>query len=153
MLTLSYFVNSGQGVQNRNPVCPLFVDSAHGRRSNDPVVVCDVERAVIVTRGRSLEAPLGELRKLNTHNPATAASNSAQEDIAMIVKETLNALDERKIPAEERGRKQREDILRALTESKGRVGGPNGAAARMGINRSTLLARIKKFGIDPRKYA
>jgi formate hydrogenlyase transcriptional activator len=111
-----------------------------------------IERAVIVTRGKSLDAPLGELRKLNTDDRAIARS-SAQEAIARIVKETLNALDDRKIPAEERGRKQREEILRALTESKGRVGGPKGAAARMGVNRSTLLARMKKFGIDPRKYA
>lgn len=112
-----------------------------------------IERAVIVTRGKSLEAPIGELRKLNPHDSATAASTSSQEDITRIVKETLNALDERKVPADERARKQREEIMRALTETKGRVGGANGAAARMGINRSTLLARIKKFGIDPRKYA
>ena len=46
-------------------------------------------------------------------------------------------------------KKQREEIVRALTESKGRVGGADGAAARLGINRTTLLARIKKFGIDP----
>jgi len=38
-------------------------------------------------------------------------------------------------------------------ESKGRVGGADGAAARMGINRTTLLSRIKKFGIDPGQYA
>ena len=112
-----------------------------------------IERAVIVTRGKSLEAPIGELHKFNPHDSASAASNSSQEDITRIVKETLNALDERRVPADERARKQREEIMRALTETKGRVGGANGAAARMGINRSTLLARIKKFGIDPRKYA
>jgi formate hydrogenlyase transcriptional activator len=43
--------------------------------------------------------------------------------------------------------------MRALTLSKGRVGGSNGAAARLGINRTTLLARIRKLGIDPRDYA
>jgi DNA-binding NtrC family response regulator len=48
---------------------------------------------------------------------------------------------------------QREAIVHALTESKGRVGGPDGAAARLGINRTTLLARMKKFGLDRRQYA
>jgi hypothetical protein len=37
----------------------------------------------------------------------------------------------------------------ALGESKGRVGGAD-AAARMGINRTTILSHMKKFGIDPR---
>ena len=46
-----------------------------------------------------------------------------------------------------------EEIVRALTLSKGRVGGPNGAAARVGLNRTTLLARMKKLGIDPKDYA
>ena len=53
----------------------------------------------------------------------------------------------------ERAQKQREEIVRALAESKGRVGGADGAAARMGINRTTLLSRIKKFGINPDQYA
>ena len=49
--------------------------------------------------------------------------------------------------------KQREEIVRALTESKGRVGGPDGAAARLGINRTTLLSRMKKLGLNPKQYA
>jgi formate hydrogenlyase transcriptional activator len=105
-----------------------------------------IERAVIVTRGKSLEAPLGELRKLNATEPATAARNSAPEDIARIVQETLTALHGNKSSADERAQKQREEIVRALGESKGRVGGVDGAAARMGINCTTLLSRIKKFG-------
>ena len=112
-----------------------------------------VERAVILTRGKSLEAPLGELRKLNTEEPATAARGSGQQDIARIVKETLHALNGNKTPADDRTQKQREEIVRALAETKGRVGGADGAAARMGINRTTLLSRIKKFGIDPGQYA
>jgi formate hydrogenlyase transcriptional activator len=43
--------------------------------------------------------------------------------------------------------------VHALAESKGRVGGVDGAAARMGINRTTLLSRIKKLGINPEQYA
>jgi len=72
------------------------------------------------------------------------------------VKETISALDGRNRIAEEFANKQREEIIRTLTETKRRVGGPDGAAARMGINRTTLLARMlarmKKLGIDPRNY-
>jgi formate hydrogenlyase transcriptional activator len=77
-----------------------------------------IERAVIVTRGRSLEAPLGELRKL-TAEPAPAARNSAQEDIARIVKETLTALNGDKNSAGERAKKQRAEIVHALRREQG----------------------------------
>jgi formate hydrogenlyase transcriptional activator len=69
------------------------------------------------------------------------------------VRETISALNGKKVFADEYAMKQREEIVSALTESKGQVGGADGAAARMGINRTTLLARMKKFGIDPRQYA
>jgi formate hydrogenlyase transcriptional activator len=112
-----------------------------------------VERAVIVTRGKSLEAPLGELRKLDTEEPATVARNLAQEDISQIVKETLNALNGNKSGTNERARRQRDELVRVLTETRGRVGGADGAAARMGINRTTLYARLRKFGIQPQQYS
>ena len=69
------------------------------------------------------------------------------------MKETINALDDRKSVADEQAKKQREEIVRALTESKGRVGGEDGAAARLGINRTTLLSRMKKLGIDPKHFS
>ena len=56
-------------------------------------------------------------------------------------------------PTDEYAQKEREKIVRALTECNGRVGGADGAAARMGINRTTLISRMKKLGIDPRQYA
>jgi formate hydrogenlyase transcriptional activator len=112
-----------------------------------------VERAVILTRGKSLEVPLGELRKLNTAEPGTAVRGSGREDIARIVHETLHALNGNKPPADDRTQKQREEIVQALAETKGRVGGADGAAARMGINRTTLISRMKRFGIDPGQYA
>src|SRR5579864_6841951 len=37
-----------------------------------------------------------------------------------------------------------------LKDTNGRVAGPQGAAARMGIKRTTLISRMKKLGIDPR---
>jgi hypothetical protein len=47
----------------------------------------------------------------------------------------------------------REEVVRALIESSGRVGGADGAAARMDIHRTTLISRMKKLGIDPSHYA
>jgi formate hydrogenlyase transcriptional activator len=111
-----------------------------------------IERAVILTRSKSLEAPLAELRRYNPQEPAVTMQGSGKEDIARIVKETLHVLNGNKTAADERAQKQREEIVRALGESKGRVGGADGAAARMGINRTTLLSRMKKFGIDPRMH-
>jgi formate hydrogenlyase transcriptional activator len=109
-----------------------------------------IERAVILTRGKSLEAPLYELQK-----PSIDAAPASQpaSDIERIVKETLNAaLNEKKRASDEYSQKQRAEIARALTEAKGRVGGTDGAAARMGINRTTLISRMKKLGVDPRQY-
>ncbi|MBX3276839.1 MAG: sigma 54-interacting transcriptional regulator [Acidobacteria bacterium] len=111
-----------------------------------------IERAVILTRGRALEAPLMELRRVRRDEPTRTAAQQGQEAIARIVKETINALNNNKGVDDEHAQKQREDITRALTESKGRVGGADGAAARLGLNRTTLLSRMKKLGIDPKHF-
>src|SRR5207249_6029068 len=47
-----------------------------------------IERAVILTRGESLQAPLSELRKPSTET-TSVPPQSAHEDIARIVKETI----------------------------------------------------------------
>ena len=110
---------------------------------------------MILTRGRSLTAPLAELRKVTVDESRGAAKNAAtnNDDIARIVKETINALHGNSSTAGDRVRKQRDQIVRALTETKGRVGGADGAAARIRMNRTTFLARMKKLGIDPRDYS
>src|SRR5262249_15956037 len=45
---------------------------------------------------------------------------------------------------------EQERILNILRETKGRISGPNGAALRLGVKRSTLIDRMKKLGIDAR---
>jgi formate hydrogenlyase transcriptional activator len=114
-----------------------------------------IERAVILTRDRSLAAPLAELRKVTVDESRGAARNAAtnHDDVARIVKETINALNGNISIAGDRVQKQRDQIVSALMETRGRVGGADGAAARMGMNRTTLLARMKKLGIDPRDYS
>lgn len=46
---------------------------------------------------------------------------------------------------------ERQQILSALKEAGGRVAGPDGAAVRLGLKRTTLLSRMKKLGINPRR--
>jgi len=77
-----------------------------------------IERAVILTRGASLEIPLAELR-------------SAPEAATPITLEDA----------------ERDHIRRVLEQSGGVVGGPNGAAARLGMKRTTLQSKMKKLGI------
>jgi formate hydrogenlyase transcriptional activator len=108
-----------------------------------------IERAVILTRGDSLEAPLRELQKTNTAKPPHAVFQEHKH----IVRESTDWQDDKKTVAEEYAKKQRYQIVRALTDCKGRVGGTDGAAARLGINRSTLLSRMKKLGIYAKQYA
>lgn len=47
---------------------------------------------------------------------------------------------------------ERDEIVRILKVTNGQVGGPDGAAARMGIKRTTLISRMKKFDIDHAMY-
>ena len=43
-------------------------------------------------------------------------------------------------------------IVDMLRETNGRVSGPKGAASRLGLNRTTLLSRMEKLGIDVRQF-
>jgi len=85
-----------------------------------------IERAVIISPGSTLDAPIGELKGPKPSSYASSAAGGAV---------TLAAAE-------------REAILRALAESEGRVGGAEGAAARLGMKRTTLQAKMRKLGID-----
>ena len=80
------------------------------------------------------------------------ALSQDRDEIARIVKETINSLDGRRTVADQYDKKQREEIVRTLTECKGRVGGEDGAAARLGLNRTTLLSRMKRFSISAKQF-
>jgi formate hydrogenlyase transcriptional activator len=108
-----------------------------------------IERAVILSRGRSLEAPLGELRKLHPDKSVQSAIPEPKPDNT----DAASFQNGREAVVEEHARKQREEIVRVLTECNGRVGGADGAAARLGINRTTLLSRMRKFGIYAKRFA
>jgi formate hydrogenlyase transcriptional activator len=108
-----------------------------------------IERAVIVTRGKSLEAPVGELRKTNT----VALPHAVQHNVEQVAGERADSQSGQSSVADEYERRQRDEIIRALTACKGRVGGADGAAASLGMNRTTFLSRMKKFGIYAKRYA
>jgi formate hydrogenlyase transcriptional activator len=104
-----------------------------------------IERAVILTRGRSLEVPLSELRKASTERPAITIPQKPERT-------PLTEKDARNI-ADEYERRKHDEIVDALIACKGRVGGDDGAAARLGLNRSTLLSRMRKLGLHPKQFA
>jgi formate hydrogenlyase transcriptional activator len=87
-----------------------------------------IERAVILSRGAELQVPLAELKQrpklTDTISPGAFSDGVATLEYA-----------------------EREHIVRALKETDWVIGGPTGAAARLGMKRTTLQSRIKKLGI------
>jgi PAS domain S-box-containing protein len=84
-----------------------------------------IERAVILTKGSALRAPLAELDL----PPETSSKDDA----------TLETTE-------------REHILRVLRETKGVIAGGQGAAAKLGLKRTTLNSKLKKLGIERSDY-
>jgi formate hydrogenlyase transcriptional activator len=83
-----------------------------------------IERAVIVSSGTALRAPVGELKEVSVRSPDPELSS---------LKEV-----------------EREYVMRAMRKSNWVIGGPNGAAARLGMKRTTLAYRIRKLNIPVR---
>ena len=114
-----------------------------------------IERAVILTRGKSLAIPLAELDRSATDSSRVHSAPAGREEIVRIVKETIGQLHHL-TPVNgvaEHLEEQRQRITDVLRETKGRVGGPRGAAARMGLHRTTLLSRMRKLAIHARQFS
>jgi formate hydrogenlyase transcriptional activator len=82
-----------------------------------------MERSVILTPGSVLQSPLSELEK--AVDEGKGRENYTLRD------------------------KERERILRALRDCRGWLGGPDGAAARLGLKRTTLQSKLDQLGIKP----
>jgi formate hydrogenlyase transcriptional activator len=80
-----------------------------------------IERSVILSPGRVLQVVLPETAKSSA--PYPRASRLA-------------------------GTAERQRIFEALRAADGKVAGPSGAAARLGLRRTTLQSRMKKLGIE-----
>ncbi len=83
-----------------------------------------IERAVILSPESVLRAPLAELKEAAVEIPSSELS-------------TMEEME-------------REHVLRAIRASNWKIGGPNGAAARLGMKRTTLAYRIRKLNIPLR---
>jgi formate hydrogenlyase transcriptional activator len=95
-----------------------------------------IERAVIISAGPGLCVDVADLKFPKPSHPeerAVAAKSEAHGTLHNVLEET-----------------ERQQILQALKQSNWVVAGPNGAAARLGMNRSTLQVRIQKLGISSR---
>ena len=81
-----------------------------------------IERAVILTQGPDLFVSLAELKRTPSHttNPGTTTLEQAE----------------------------REHILKSLRETNWTIGGPTGAAARLGMKRTTLQSKMQKLNIS-----
>ena len=81
-----------------------------------------IERMVIMSKGSVLTAPPAEIQKELEHG---------EEDLAEM---------------------EREHILRILRMTNGVLSGPDGAANRLGVKRTTLQSMMKRLGIEPSEY-
>ena len=107
-----------------------------------------IERAVIITPGSSLNAPLEELR----NQVAELSTFTERQTMLCTSSAGPNCTRARGAVAEEYARKQHDEIINALTACNGRVGGAHGAAAHLRLNRTTLISRMRQFGIDAKHY-
>jgi formate hydrogenlyase transcriptional activator len=83
-----------------------------------------IERAVILSPGSVLRPPLAELKQGSLPSPNPKLSSAEEVE--------------------------RERVLQAIRASNWVIGGPNGAAARLGMKRTTLAYRIRKLNIPVR---
>jgi formate hydrogenlyase transcriptional activator len=90
-----------------------------------------IERAVILSKGPVLKVALAELK---VAEPTRLNAPAPKELNAPATKDTLEEAERR-------------HILSVLESTKWVLGGPQGAALRLGMNRSTLQFRMKKLGI------
>jgi len=101
-------------------------------------------------RVRANVAPLGELRKASE---VRMAPHRVTHEAGKADSEAVNSPLDKSSIAVQYANRQRQKILSALTACRGRVGGADGAAARLGINRTTLLSRMKKFAIYAKQFS
>jgi formate hydrogenlyase transcriptional activator len=93
-----------------------------------------IERAVIISTGPALSVDVADLKFAKAGPPPAEKPASPKATNGAL----HNVLEET----------ERQQILKALKQSNWIVAGPNGAAAHLGMNRSTLQVRIRKLGIS-----
>jgi formate hydrogenlyase transcriptional activator len=94
-----------------------------------------IERAVLLSPGKELRVPMSELRAsmMTADNSAASAAAGAFVPAGSSIATLEDA--------------ERQHILRALRQTEWRIAGVKGAAAVLGMKRTTLQARMRKLGI------
>jgi formate hydrogenlyase transcriptional activator len=136
-------------------VFPLSVPPLRERREDIPLLVDHFTRKYARRTGRRIDAIPAEamdvLRRYEWPGNIRELQNILERSVILSRGRTLElAMPEtaaRPSSAPEPAL-ERERILAALRESAGVVGGPHGAARRLGLKRTTLQARMKKLGIQ-----
>jgi formate hydrogenlyase transcriptional activator len=95
-----------------------------------------MERSVILTDGPSLRVPINELGAI-VEEPI---SDTQLGTASMRSQGTLEELE-------------RQYIVQVLRQSAGLVSGSRGAAARLGMKRTTLQSKMQRLGITREEYA
>jgi formate hydrogenlyase transcriptional activator len=94
-----------------------------------------IERAVLLSPGKELRVAISELRSSGMNVDHSGAT--AEIDNFGPARSSIATLEEA----------ERQHILRALRQTEWRIAGPKGAAAVLGMKRTTLQARMRKLGI------
>ena len=95
-----------------------------------------IERAVLLSNGPVLKVALADLKSRSAPPSIVPSSaNPASKAETQPIRDVLEDVE-------------RKQILAALEQSRWIVAGPNGAAAKLGLKRSTLQLRMKKLGIS-----
>jgi formate hydrogenlyase transcriptional activator len=97
-----------------------------------------VERAVLLSPGKELRVPLSEIKSATLAGADPSLSTSVTSFTSSTPPtSSISTL----------GEAERQHILRALRQTEWRIAGPKGAAAILGMKRTTLQARMRKLGI------
>jgi formate hydrogenlyase transcriptional activator len=138
-LLVRYFVQKFSRRQNKTvqyvPADAMDALVNYGWPGNVRELENFLERAVLLSPGKELRVAMSELRAspANTENAVTTAAVGAFAPAGA----SLATLEEA----------ERQHILRALRQTEWRIAGPKGAAALLGMKRTTLQARMRKLGI------
>jgi formate hydrogenlyase transcriptional activator len=103
-----------------------------------------IERAVLLSPGRELRVPLSQLDSAPLQSPGAAGNSSSPSPSFTSPISSASSTP----PISTLEEADREHILRALRQTKWRVSGPRGAAALLGMKRTTLQARMRKLNIQ-----
>jgi formate hydrogenlyase transcriptional activator len=139
-------------------VFPIHIPPLRARQEDIPLLVKYFSQKYARQMGKRIEnIPAAAMRKLTQwHWPGNIRElqNLVERAVILTRSSTLAiAVPELADPIPAETLDEQDRIVRILKETKGRVGGSNGAAARLGLKRTTLITRMKKMGIDPRKVS